>query len=259
VDAALARLGPTGDLLVRAAGELGPFAPGGADAMNAAVRAALEALARFGRALRDDIEPEADWSGAALGEARLQRRLEEAWAIRATPAELARWARELLRAEPSDAPADGVELGGAQERARLASASAVRAELRSAVAVEGWTLYAAALAAGPAERSALLRRAAVRLLADLGMHTGTMTPPEAAALLATEAGMAREEAEREARRIAAFPGSGLAAAAGYREIEQLWQAYAAEHGADRHAFHDELLRYGALPPGLAGWGMGIGR
>ena len=259
VDAALARLGPAGDLLVRAAVELGAFAPGGVDAMNAAVRAALEALARFGRALRDEIEPEAEWSGAALGEERLQRRLEEAYAIRATPAELARWARELLRAEPSAALPEAAELGSAQERARLASTSAVRASLRSAVAVEGWALYAAVLAAGPAERSARLRHAAARLLADIGLHSGTMTPPDAAALLVTEGGRGREEAERETRRIAAFPGSGLAAAAGYREIDQLWQAYAGEHGADRHAFHDELLRYAALPPGLAGWGMGIGR
>jgi hypothetical protein len=259
VDAALARLGPAGDLLVRAAVELGAFAPGGADAMNAAVRAALEALARFGRALRDEIEPEAEWSGAALGEERLQRRLEEAYAIRATPAELARWARELLRAEPSAAAVESAELGSAQERARLASTSAVRASLRSAVAVEGWALYAAVFAAGPAERSARLRHAAARLLADVGLHTGTLTPPDAAALLVTEGGMAREETERETRRIAAFPGSGLTAAAGYREIEQLWQAYVAEHGPDRRAFHEELLRYAALPPGLAGWGMGIGR
>ena len=86
-----------------------------------------------------------------------------------------------------------------------------------------------------------------------------MTPPDAAALLEAEGGLSRAEAERETRRIAATPASGLAAAAGYREIEQLWQAYAGEHGADRHAFHEELLRYAALPPGLAGWGMGIGR
>jgi hypothetical protein len=260
VDAALARLGPAGDRLVRAAGELSATAPGGADAMNAAVTGALEALARFGRALRDEIEPEPDWLGAALGEERLQRRLEEAYAIRATPAELARWAREILESPPqAPSPAaaeDTTSLAGAQERARLASGSPVRCELRSAVAVQGWALYAAVLT-NPADGAARLREAAARLLADVGLHAGGMSPADAAGLLATRGGLSPQMAEREIRRLAAAPGSGLAAAAGCREIERLWKAYAAERRPDRDAFHEELLRYAALPPGLAGWGMGV--
>jgi uncharacterized protein DUF885 len=262
VDAALARLGPTGELLVRAAAELGATAPGGADAMNPAVRGALEALARFGRALRDEIEPEPEWLGAALGEERLHRRLEEAYAIRATPAELARWAREILESAPpvpyGVAAEHTASLAGAQERARLASGSPVRRELRSAVAVQGWALYAAVLT-NPVDGAALLREAAARLLADVGLHAGGMSPAEAAGLLVTRGGLSPQTAEREIRRIAAAPGSGLAAAAGYREIEQLWKAYAAERRPDRHAFHEELLRYAALPPGLAVWGMGMSR
>jgi len=104
-----------------------------------------------------------------------------------------------------------------------------------------------------------LREAAARLLADVGLHAGGMSPAEAAGLLVTRGGLSPQTAEREIRRIAAAPGSGLAAAAGYREIEQLWKAYAAERRPDRHAFHEELLRYAALPPGLAVWGMGMSR
>jgi hypothetical protein len=263
VDAALARLGQTGELLVRADAKAGPLAPGGAGAMHAAVTAALEALARFGRALRDEIEPEPEWAGAALGEARLHRRLEEAYAIRATPADLERWARELLESGDRIAHGAGGEdasgLDAAQDRAGAAARSPVRRQLRSAIAVEGWLLYASLLAASPRERSDRLREAAVRLLADIGLHAGRMNPAEAVELLTARAGLAPELAVQEVRRIAGEPGSGLAAAAGYREIEQLWQAYAKVRDPDRGAFHEELLGYGALPPGLAGWGMGLGR
>ena len=261
VDAALARLGPLGELLVRAAAVFGPGAPGGVEAMNTAVAAALEALTRFGRALRDEIEPQAGWAGTALGEERLRRRIEEAYAIRAGPAELARWAEELLNrtAPVPPVPAGGHAdaLAGAQDRAREGAVSPVRRALRSAVAAEGWSLYAASAAAKEPERSRRLRAAAAELLVDVGLHAGGMTPGEAACTLVAQSGLTAEAAEREVRRIAASPGSGLAAAAGYREIVRLWQAYAQKRRPDPDAFHEELLRYGALSPALAGWGMGI--
>jgi hypothetical protein len=262
VDAALDRLGPTGELLVRAAAEVGRLAPGGPGAMHAAVSAALETLARFGRALRDEVEPEPEWTGSALGGQRLHRRLEEAYAIRTSPAELAGWARELLDAGGGHPQVAGVSvsgLGAAQELARAAARSPVRRRLCSTIATEGWSLYAAVLAASRGERWDRLREAAVRLLADVGLHAGRLTPPEAFELLTARAGLAPDLARREVRRIGGTPGSGLAAAAGYREIERLWQAYAEARSPDRSAFHEELLSYGALPPSLAGWGMGLSR
>jgi hypothetical protein len=263
VDAALARLGPLGELLVRAASECGSHAPGGVEAMNAAVSAALQALARFGAALRDEIEPEVEWSRAALGEDRFERRIQEAYAVRSSTAELARWAAEMLEADappgpdPTEAPSAAGDLATAQERAMASLASPIRRTLRSPVAVEGWALYAveADTAAGP-ERIRRLREAAGRLAADVGLHAGGMNPADAARLL-TRSGMAPEQAEREVRQMAAEPTRGLAAAAGYRDILRLRRAYAAAGDSAPDHFHAALLRYGALPPGLAGWGMGL--
>lgn len=266
VDAALAELGPVGELLVRAAMEFGPGSPGGADAMNAAVSAALEALARFGAALRSEIESEADWTRSALGEKRYERRIQEAYAIRSSPAELARWAAGALDAAvpvESDTPyvsTRGDALVAAQARAAADLASPVRRALRSPVAVDGWALYAAGVGAeSTPEWRRLLRQAAARLAADVGLHLGRMDPSEGARLL-IRSGLTPESADREIRLIAAEPTRGLAGAAGYRDIVRLRKAFGAS-GADRtpEAFHTALLRYGALPPGLAGWGMGLDR
>ncbi len=268
VDAALAGLGPVGELLVRAAARFGAAAPGGGEAMNAAVTAALQALARFGMALRDEIEPEADWARAALGEDWFERRVQEAYAVQSSVAELARWADETLDrtagARAVGAPADVPEsrdLVGAQERAIAGLPSPIRRAIRSPVAVEGWALYASGVDADTDPR--WLRQlcyAAGRLAVDVGLHARGMGPADAARLLTDRAGMTTEAAEREVRRAAAYPTRGLAAAAGYRDILRLRDAYAdaSVAASGRDAFHAALLRYGALPPGLAGWGMGLG-
>ena len=259
VDAALLDLGPTGELLVRAAAELAPGLPGGLDRLNAAVGAALQALARFGTALRDEIEPEADWSRAALGLELFERRLQEAYTIRASPAELAHWAERTLddaARRPPSAAARG--LVAAQDRAIAASGSEVRRAIRSPVSVEGWRLYASGVGHedDPAWQ-AHLRLAAARLVADVGLHTEGMTPAAATELLHLRGGLPADAATRDMRAIAAHPTSGAAAAAGFREIERLWDAFAARQGPDRDAFHAALLRYGALAPELAAWGMGL--
>ncbi len=102
VDEALTLLGPLGELLVRAAAEFGREAPGGPEALNPSVAAALEALTGFGTALRDRIEPDPDPAGFALGERRLERLLHQRHAVRAGVAELSRYAarmQEELEAE----------------------------------------------------------------------------------------------------------------------------------------------------------------
>ncbi len=267
VDAALAQLGPVGELLVRAASRFGAAAPGGVEAMNVAVTTALQAFARFGTALRDEIEPEPDWARAALGEELFERRVQEAYAVRSSPAELARWAAETLAgpavtdsAQPGGPSVTGHGLAEAQERAIPGLASAVRRAIRSPVAVEGWALYASGVDAETDPRwLGRLRNAAARLAVDVGLHARGMSPAEAVRLLTSEAGMNPAAAEREIRRIAAAPTSGLAAAAGDRDILRLRHAYGAtEAGPVRDAFHAALLQYGALPPGLAGWGLGLG-
>jgi hypothetical protein len=269
VDAALLELGPLGELLVRAAALFGPAAPGGTEAMNAGVTAALEALKRFGTALRDEIEPEADWARGALGLELFERRLQEAYAIRSSAAELTRWAEHTLDeigsavAGGAMQPTSGVPtpidpLVEAQEEAMKNLPSAVRRTLRSAVAVEGWSLYASGAGREHDPRwLARLRRAAARLAVDVGLHARGMTPAAATELLIGSGAVAAATAAHELRSIAAAPTSGLAEAAGYREIARLRDAFASREGDDRNVFHAALLRYGALPPGLAGWGMGL--
>jgi uncharacterized protein (DUF885 family) len=88
-----------------------------------------------------------------------------------------------------------------------------------------------------------------------------MTPGEAISLLADRAGLDRADAEAEVRRIVAHPTDASAAAIGRREILAFRTAAGAraDDAAALERFHRTLLAFGALPPGLAGWGMGIER
>jgi len=157
-----------------------------------------------------------------------------------------------------------------QEIAARAAASEPRRRLRAAIAVEGWALYAEELmeelgfSAAPEGRLIRLARlveAAARLAADVGLHTAGMAPDEAVALLTGRAGLDRADAQAQVRRIVAHPTDAAAAAIGRREILALRSATGVRvddrTGLDR--FHRALLAFGALPPGLAGWGMGIER
>ncbi|HEX5387877.1 MAG TPA: DUF885 family protein [Gemmatimonadales bacterium] len=80
-DRALLLLGATGALLVHVAAVLGTHAPGGPEVMEAATGAALEALRKFGTALRGEIEPDANPHAAALGRERFELRLHHEHAI----------------------------------------------------------------------------------------------------------------------------------------------------------------------------------
>jgi len=95
VDSALAMLGGGGELVVQLAATLGAEAPGLQDDFRAAAGGALEALKRFGTALRDDIEPDADPHAFAIGEEQFARRLHFEHAIMAGAPELWRYGRRL--------------------------------------------------------------------------------------------------------------------------------------------------------------------
>ena len=76
VDSALAMLGGGGELVVQLAGGARRRSAGAAGrARAAAAGQALEALKRFGTALRDEIEPDADPHAFAIGEEQFARRL----------------------------------------------------------------------------------------------------------------------------------------------------------------------------------------
>ena len=157
-----------------------------------------------------------------------------------------------------------------QEMAARATGSEVRRRLRAAIAVEGWALYAEDLmeelrfAAAPETRLvrlAWLLRAATALAADVGVHTRDVTPADAVALLVDRAALGRPAAEAQVRHIVAHPTDSVAGAVGRREILALRAAAGvkADDTAGLARFHRALLGFGALPPGLAGWGMGIER
>jgi hypothetical protein len=155
-----------------------------------------------------------------------------------------------------------------QESAARRLDSGVRRSLRTPIALNGWALYAeqwmadiGLFTAGHERlaRLARLLRAAGLLAADVGIHARDMPASEAVALLTGRAALRRDEAHIAVRRILAHPAEAGAAALGRREILAL-RATAEVRVDDRAAlerFHTTLLGFGALPPGLAGWGMGL--
>lgn len=144
----------------------------------------------------------------------------------------------------------------------------VRRELGTPAAREGWALYCETLMAehgflaSPAERFFhayhLLWRA-LRVIIDVSLHTKRMTTAEAAAALHEGLGLDETAAAAEVARCCARPTEPLCYAVGRRDVVRLREdARRARGGAfGLAAFHDELLRYGALPTALARWGMGL--
>jgi uncharacterized protein (DUF885 family) len=144
----------------------------------------------------------------------------------------------------------------------------VRRVLSSPAAQEGWALYCENLMAeqgfisDPAARffqvHHLLWRA-LRVILDVSLHTKGMTVDKAADILRTELSLEEGAARAEAVRYCAFPTYQLCYALGRRDILRLRDDAREARGAmfSLRAFHDELLRYGALPTPLARWGMGL--
>lgn len=144
----------------------------------------------------------------------------------------------------------------------------VRRVVWTPLTVEGWALYAEHLMgeegfyATPAERLfhkvALLWRA-VRILADVGLHTRGMTIGEAVALLTDRVHVQRSNAEAEVRRYCATPAYQVSYAVGRRELLALRNAVRRAEGGDfsLQAFHQRVLAYGGLPVSLIRWGMGL--
>jgi hypothetical protein len=111
VDSALAMLGGGGELVVQVAGMLGAETPGLKDDLLAAAGAALEALKRFGTALRDEIEPSSDPHAFAIGEEQFARRLHFEHAVVAGAPELWRYGLHLQEETTAQLAALAAELG----------------------------------------------------------------------------------------------------------------------------------------------------
>lgn len=144
----------------------------------------------------------------------------------------------------------------------------VRKLIGSAVSIEGWALYCEDMMAEEGfytspeqrlfQRVALLWRA-VRVVADVGLHTRGMTFDEAVDLLVSRIHFDRTHAQAEVRRYCAEPCYQLSYAVGRRELKRLRDAYRAAAGGDYslRGFHERILAYGGLPVSLIRWGLGL--
>ena len=125
---------------------------------------------------------------------------------------------------------------------------------------EGWACYVCDLMEEigflkPLERIAQQHtrvRIAARAVADLSIHTGRMTVPQAAWLYEDRAHMAQAAAKAESVRNSMYPGTAVMYWLGTRGIHRLRAEMRAREGAafSLRRFHDRLLSYGAIPVGL---------
>jgi hypothetical protein len=131
----------------------------------------------------------------------------------------------------------------------------------NSIYVEGWGLCSEDLAeragAFPEPLTRLARHRmrlwrAVRVIIDVGMHTGTLTPGEAVRLLTDRVLLERSSAEGEIVRYLQSPTQPLSYLTGYRKIDAIRRAYLAVHGpAAEREFHDRFLATGPIPVDLA--------
>lgn len=121
--------------------------------------------------------------------------------------------------------------------------------------IEGWALYCETLMEAHGftrDAGARFVRAkdtlwrAVRIVVDVGLATGWMTPEEAAGLLVQEVAMDPEDAEAEVKRYTLEPGYAMSYLLGRRGIERL-RARFERRGWSERAFHDAILYAGSLP------------
>jgi uncharacterized protein (DUF885 family) len=155
---------------------------------------------------------------------------------------------------------------GASEVGRVAAvdcASRIGMFLGGSMA-EGWACYATDLMdengflsddvsiAQQHTRARLLARA----VADIGLHTGTMTYEEAVALYRDRLGMPDDAARGEVCKNSMFPATAIMYWLGTDGIHRLRRRHAHECGSLR-AFHDRLLSFGSIPVPLIAriWGL----
>jgi uncharacterized protein (DUF885 family) len=112
VDTARTMLGGGGELIVQLAATLGAEAPGLQTELQAAAGQALEALKRFGTALRDEIEPAEDPQSFAVGEEQFSRRLHHEHALEAGAPELWRYGLHLQEETEAELAAAAGRING---------------------------------------------------------------------------------------------------------------------------------------------------
>jgi uncharacterized protein (DUF885 family) len=95
-------------------------------------------------------------------------------------------------------------------------------------------------------------RIAARAVADLSIHTGRMSVPQAAWLYEDRAYMAQAAAKAESVRNSMFPGTAVMYWLGTQGLHRLRAEVQRRQGAAfaLRRFHDQVLSYGAIPVAL---------
>lgn len=146
--------------------------------------------------------------------------------------------------------------------------SEVRRHIWTPIMVEGWALYCEQMMAEvgyyQSDQTRLFQLVnllwrAIRVVLDVGLHTGGTSPSEATNYLVEHLPIDRRNAEAEVRRYCTMPTYQLCYAVGRREVLSLREAYLTRGGPDAslRRFHEELLSYGGMPVALARWGMDL--
>ena len=112
IDSALIMLGGGGQLIAQVTAAMAEEDPSLRERLQAAGGKALESLARFGVALRDEIEPNADPLAFAIGEEQFSRRLHFEHALVAGAPELWRYGLHLQEETEERIASLAAELGG---------------------------------------------------------------------------------------------------------------------------------------------------
>jgi hypothetical protein len=125
---------------------------------------------------------------------------------------------------------------------------------------EGWACYVCDLMEEigflkPLERIAQQHtrvRIAARAVADLSIHTGRMSVPQAAWLYEDRAHMSQAAAKAESVRNSMYPGTAVMYWLGTQGLHRLRAEVQAREGAafTLRRFHDRVLSYGAIPVAL---------
>jgi uncharacterized protein (DUF885 family) len=143
--------------------------------------------------------------------------------------------------------------------------SVTRRALHSTVMIEGWGLYTEQLMhelgyyTGASRLAQLAMRLfrALRIVLDMQLHTGAITPEEGVARAMSVARLSETTARTEVARYTMTPAQPCSYLVGCLELEKLRAATKSRLGAafrDRD-FHDRVLSYGHMPPTLVARAM----
>ncbi|MBL0262270.1 MAG: DUF885 family protein [Leptospiraceae bacterium] len=90
---------------------------------------------------------------------------------------------------------------------------------------------------------------AIRLVVDVGLHTGKMTREDAIKYMMDNEAISEQIATQEIERYIAMPGQALSYKTGELKIKELRDKYKKELGAKFNlmSFHDAILKGGNMP------------